>query len=237
MDLVRVGIVDSGSGYTPVAPAARIVDSAAFMHDDGAVRIGSAQADRLGHGSQVAAIVHACAPAAELLIAQVFVDRLTTTAAQVAAAIDWLVASGASVINLSLGLREPRPVLDAACQRALAAGVTLCAATPARGGPVYPAAYPGVLRVTGDARCARREIAALEAEHAAHADFGAHVRPLDGTLTGAGASMACAHVSGLVAHHLAGQADEARRPGPVALRAWLTASARYHGLERRRGGP
>jgi hypothetical protein len=32
---------------------------------------------------------------------------------------------------------------------------------PARGAPVYPAAYPGVIRATGDARCAPHELSAL----------------------------------------------------------------------------
>lgn len=243
MAAVRVGLVDSGSREGQPAAAAPIVDSAAFVLDEEGVRRLPATPDRLGHGSRVVDIVHHCAPAAELLVAQVFRDRLATTAAQVAAAIDWLVTCKVSVINLSLGLREPRSSLEAACRRALAAGVILCAATPARGEPVYPAAYPGVLRVTGDARCGRLEFAALAA---AHADFGAHVRPLDGSLDGAGASMACAHLAGHVARfladHLEGQpSGDAAGPGDqdpgsvvTAARAWLIDTARYHGLERRR---
>lgn len=224
---VRVGIVDSGSS---AAQAAQVAAAAAFVRGDGNgdVRRIAACDDLLGHGSLVGNIVLHCAPQAELLVAQVFRERLATTAAQVAAAIDWLVEEGAAVINLSLGLREPRPVLEAACRAALDAGGVLCAASPAHGAPVYPAAFAGVLRVTGDARCERLEISALAA---AHADFGAHVRPMHGTLAGAGASMACAHLSGHVARHL----SEVGRADVDALRAWLTAQARYHGLERRRG--
>jgi len=223
---VRVGIVDSGSS---AAQTAQVADAAAFVRGDGDgdVRRIAACDDLLGHGSLVGDIVLHCAPPAELLVAQVFRERLATTAAQVAAAIDWLVGHGAAIINLSLGLREPRPVLEAACRAALDAGVVLCAASPAHGAPVYPAAFAGVLRATGDARCERFEISALAA---AHADFGAHVRPMHGTLAGAGASMACAHLSGHVARYLA----EGGRADPDALRAWLTAQARYHGLERRR---
>lgn len=219
---VRVGIVDSGAG---TAHANRICAAAAFVLVDAGVERIAARDDRLGHGGLVADIVLHCAPQAGLLVAQVFRERLATTAAQVAAAVDWLVEHDAAVINLSLGLREPRPVLQAACRRAFEAGVVLCAASPAHGDPVYPAAFAGVLRVTGDARCERLEISALAA---AHADFGAHVRPMDGTLAGAGASMACAHLSGHVARYLGegGRADE--------VRAWLTTQARYHGLERRR---
>lgn len=221
---VRVGIVDSGSS---AAQAAQAAAAAAFVRDDGDVRRIAACDDVLNHGSLVGDVVLHCAPQAELLVAQVFRERLATTAAQVAAAVDWLVEEGAAVINLSLGLREPRPVLEAACRAALDAGVVLCAASPAQGAPVYPAAFAGVLRVTGDARCERLELSALAA---AHADFGAHVRPMHGTLAGAGASMACAHLSGHVARHL----SEAGRADIDALRAWLSAQARYHGLERRR---
>lgn len=221
---VRVGLVDSGAS---TAQASHIAHAAAFGLEDGAVRRVAAGDDVLGHGRLVADIVLHCAPQAELLVAQVFRERLATTAAQVAAAIDWLVEHDAHVINLSLGLREPRPLLEAACRRALDAGVVLCAATPAHGAPVYPAAFPGVLRVTGDARCERLEISALAA---AHADFGAHVRPMDGTLAGAGASMACAHL----AAHIARYRGDHGRAEADALRAWLTAQARYHGPERRR---
>lgn len=248
MPSVRIGIVDSGWSHPGTTPAPPVADSASFHLDGKAIRIAAATPDRLGHGSRIAAVIQAQAPAADLLIAQVFIDRLTTTAAQVAAAIDWLVAARATIINLSLGLREPRSVLGAACERAGRAGVILCAAAPARGAAVYPAAYPEVLAVTGDARCTRHEFAALGA---AHADFGAHVRPLDGSLDGAGASMACAHFSGLLARRLiegpdlqgGGNPDPGRqglgyRHWPRrALVGWLAAAASYHGLERRRGEP
>lgn len=220
---VRIGVIDSGCG---AAHASNVVAAAAFVVQDGGVRRGGAQPDRLGHGSRIADVLLHFAPQAELVVAQVFGERLVTSALQVAAAIDWAVDNGARILNLSLGLRVPRAVLAEACVRARAAGVLLCAAAPARGAPVYPAAFPGMLRVTGDARCAREEVAALGA---AHADFGAHVRPLDGTLVGAGASMACAHVSGLAARHFVAGGD------PASLRAWLQARARFHGVEDRAG--
>lgn len=226
-DAVRVGLVDSG--HAP-ALAARVVSAAAFVIGEDGVRCEAAGPDRLGHGSRLAEIIAACAPRAQLCVAQVFHARLATTAAQVAAAIDWLVAQRVALINLSLGLRAPRPVLAEACARARAAGVLLCAAAPARGEPVYPAAFPGVLRMSGDARCARMEISALGTRYA---DFGAHVHPLDGGLTGSGASVGCAHLSGHIARYL----DDCRAAGRTAdeedVRRWLCAQARYHGPERR----
>lgn len=217
--VARVAVVDSGCA---AAHASQLRAAAAFVLDDGGVCRVPATVDALGHGSRVADILLHCTPQAELLAAQVFRERLTTTAAQVSAAIDWAVANGAQLVNLSLGLREPRTVLAEACARAQAAGVVLCAAAPARGQAVYPAAFPGVLRVSGDARCAPAELAAIGS---AQADFGAHVRPLDGRLDGAGASMACAWFSGLAARHFAagGRAD--------GLRAWLLEQACHHGVD------
>jgi subtilisin family serine protease len=216
---LRIAVVDSGCA--PVQ-APQVQAAAAFELGDIGVRQVPASADTLGHGGRVAEILLHCAPQAELLVAQVFRERLTTTAAQVAAAIDWAVANGARLVNLSLGLREPRPVLAEACARALAAGVVLCAAAPARGQAVYPAAFPGVLRVTGDARCAPGELAAIGT---AEVDFGAHVRPLDGSLAGAGASMACAWLSGQAARQLA---EGASMDG---LSAALAAQATHHGVD------
>jgi hypothetical protein len=235
---IRVGLVDSGaaSGQRQVVEAA-----AAFVVDGGRLTFAEATPDILGHGSAVLAIVRHLAPAARFRVAQVFRERLTATAAQVAAAIDWLVEGGVDLINLSLGLREDRPALREACRRAVAAGVVLCAAAPARGAPVFPAAYDGVWRMTGDARCARAQIACLMTRYA---DFGAHVRPLpaepDANLepaprAGGGASMGCAHMSGHLAAALA-RGDAPGRRDPTQLRGWLQRQlqrqAVYHGPER-----
>lgn len=219
---VRIGIVDSGCAERLHG---HVHASAAFALDGEAVGRTALQADLLGHGSRIADILLHFAPQAELVVAQVFRERATTSALALAAAIDWLLECEVPLINLSLGLRAPRAVLAEACARAHAAGVVLCAATPAHGAPVYPAAFPDVIRVTGDARCARAEIAALEA---AHADFGAHVLPLDGEASAAGASMACAHVAGRIARHFGDGGSRA------SLRGWLRANARYHGVERLR---
>ena len=151
---VRVGIVDGGVGT--VAPE-RLAASARFVTDhDGDVdmiretHLGPA----LRHGELVAALVLAAAPTAILIDARVASATDRPTARSVAAAIDWCVAEGARIVNLSLGLVDDRAVLRDACARALAGGVTLIAAAPARGAAVYPAGYPGVLSVCGDARCA-----------------------------------------------------------------------------------
>jgi len=223
--LVPVGLVDSG---LEPALAGTVHAGRRFSLDgQGYVQIEAPQEDVLGHGSRLAGIILDHAADAVLLNAQVFTDRLTATPAAIAAALDWLVESGAALISMSFGLRQDRPVLARAVARAVEAGVSLVAASPARGARVFPAAYPGVIRVTGDARCGAGELSALGT---AQADFGACVRAAQGpagTAPIAGASFAAAHVSGLLARWLASGGAAAR------ARDYLDSIARYHGPERR----
>ncbi|NBA94980.1 S8 family serine peptidase [Pseudomonas sp. R5(2019)] len=218
---LRIGIVDSG--YTPsqgVAAAQR------FWLVEAGLAQGDVEPDSLGHGSAVLAAIAQRAPEAELYVAQVFDGRGVTSALQVAAGIDWLVNCGVRVINLSLGLRHDREALRLACAAAQASGVLLCASSPAQGAGVFPASYPGVVRVTGDARCGPQQWSWL---NSAQADFGACVR---GDRPGqSGASLGCAALCGHIAERLL-QAPEASNE---AVLRWLVEHASYRGIERRAG--
>jgi hypothetical protein len=160
----RVGLIDSCGGLGGIAAAASegalIADAAAFVAEGGRVERRETVADPTGHGSRIAELL-SNGPRIELLLGQVFTSSGPTSGAAVAAAIDWALDRGASLIHLSLGLAGDRAVLGSAVARALDAGCILVAATPARGAPVYPAAYPGVIRATGDARCSPLELSAL----------------------------------------------------------------------------
>lgn len=213
--MLRVAVIDCGI-LGPVA------DRRTFA-EDGQER--ASVAPGAAHGSIVAEIIAHMAPRAEVLDAQVFTERPATTATAVAAALAWAVAEGASVVNLSLGLSHDRPVLATACAEAVAAGVLVVASSPARGGPVYPAASPGVIRVCGDARCTPGTFSAL---NTAQADFGACVYAPDarhGDPTRSGASFAAAYVSGRLAALLEqGEGHAVER---------LREECRWHGPERR----
>ncbi|NOZ41901.1 MAG: S8 family serine peptidase [Alphaproteobacteria bacterium] len=180
--------------------------------------------DLLGHGTAICGIITDHAPDILLYNAQVFDDRGVTTAANVAAAIDWLVRKQVDIINLSLGLRHDRPVLAAACGRAHKAGIIMVASTPAQGAKTWPAAYPGVIRATGDARCGSDEISFLDSTQA---DFGGCPRAIDGSGTPGGASMGAAHISGQIAAYLHRGQDK------NTLWHWLVSRANYIDLERR----
>lgn len=218
---LRVGLLDSGvSG----ASARAVVAAQRFVLRDGDVEEQPPLADTLGHGSTLASLILYAAPRVQLVNAQVLTQGVTTAAAAVAAGLYWALAQGVQLVNLSLGLRDDRAVLRAACAAAVAQGVLLVAATPARGGPVYPAAYPGVLRVSGDARCQPGEWSWLAT---VQATIGTCPRGLDDGPRGGGASCATARVTGLLAAFLAAGGTLAELPN------WLYQHARYYGPEQR----
>lgn len=213
----RVGLVDSCGG-APQALAGR-----QFRLEGGAVRHATPGPDPSGHGSRIAAILTGGRSAVDLVLAQVFAARGATSAAVVAAAIDWCVAQEVDLVQLSLGLAADRPVLATAVARALEHGCLVVAATPARGTPTYPAEYPGVIRGTGDARCAAGEVSRL-----GPVTFGGCVSSalLDAAPGGQGASIGAAWVTRALL------AEPAPLPLAGAIAA-LSARSRYDGPERR----
>ncbi|MEE4145317.1 MAG: S8 family serine peptidase [Halieaceae bacterium] len=224
MPELRVGLIDSGLAGPS---SAQVVASRGFVAGpDGDVIQTAVLEDQLGHGSALADILLQGAPGCRLLNAQVFGRELRCSAGQVAAALDWLLAQRVRLVNMSFGLREDRKVLRLACERARSAGVILVAAAPARGEPVYPASYPGVIRATGDARCTPGELSFLGTPQA---DFGAHVR--SGARGVAGASVGCARVSARAARFL----SDSPTATCLQLIDWLAGQASYRGPERRSG--
>jgi hypothetical protein len=217
---MRIAILDSGVTLPPPSPP--VAARAAFVLSEGMVVSAAPHPDRIGHGGAVAAIVQSLVPTAALLDAQIFDEEPTTSAAVVAAGLRWAVEQGARLATMSFGLPSDRAVLRAAVQDALDAGVLLVAARPARGGPVWPAAYPGVIAATGDARCAPGELSILPGAYGACprrcGDDSAHPR------TG-GASLAVGHLAGLLARLAPMDRAEAV--------AQLDGLARWRGPERR----
>lgn len=216
---VRVGILDSGID-DPELMRAVVGSRDLTLHGPAG--------PCLPHGATIARIVLGLSPDAVLLDARIFGGRLATSAEQAAAGLDWLVQVGSRIVNMSLGLREDRAALAQACHAAMAAGVILVAASPSRGPSVFPAAYPGVLRVCGDARCAPGQVSALGGEPA---EFGACARPspAEGEPYGGGSSFAAAQVTGVIAGFLAQNPDAESD----TVRDHLHRIAAFHGRERR----
>lgn len=203
---VRVGVIDSGlagNAQLPLEAACRFLPGAA-----GTVERQPGGEDRLGHGTEISRLICAASPEAVLFQAQVFEDSFQTAPVLVAAALDWLAETGVALVNMSFGLAADRAVLREACTRAAERGVLLVASAPAQGAACYPAAYPEVVAVTGDARCREGEVTDLQG---AQADFGTWcASPERGGGRIAGASVAAAHFSGLAAAVLAGDPSVSR---------------------------
>lgn len=116
--------------------------------------------DPHGHGTHVAGIAAAIgdngidiagtAPGLAILPVRVLDEAGLGSASDVAAGVYWAVDHGATIINLSLGSREPSGVLAESIRYAVSRGVLVVAAAGnlADDRPVWPAAMPEVIGVT-----------------------------------------------------------------------------------------
>ena len=230
-DRWRVAVIDSGLADRATLRGLSLmpVASCRFVDNGREVLTAPAISDPIGHGTDVSEVICGVSRAVDLFVGQVLDHRGITTAAAVAAAINWSVDAGADLIHMSLGLREDRHVLAAAVAIAGKSGCIVVASAPARGEGTFPASYPDVIRATGDARCQRDEISEL---NSAQADFGGcprHVRSVDsadrGSARPGGASLGAAHLTRFLVDRVAPGS------GVTAVRARLRAMARYHGIE------
>jgi len=203
--VVRVGLIDSGIApeWMPRVDAAlafELTRNPADPSADLAVQHGPLAPDTLGHGSAVSRRIANFAPSVRWHVAQVLNASGRTSALQIAAALDWLAQQEVTLVCMSLGVRADRPSLARACAHAVSQGMALCASVPAHGAPVFPAAYEGMVRVTGDARCAPEQWSWLGT---GQAEFGAAACTNSGQP--AGASLANAALCGILAarmtHH------------------------------------
>jgi thermitase len=175
----------------------------------------SSSADDLyGHGTHVAGIIAAysdnglgvagIAPESRLLNVKVADDNGRCQASAVASGIIWAVDNGASVINVSIELREPSAELEAAVNYAWEHGAIVIAAAGNNGNqsPVYPAYYANCIAV---AAIGEDDNLALLSNYGDWVDVAAPGFDIYSTLPGddygykSGTSFATAYVSGLAA--------------------------------------
>jgi hypothetical protein len=206
----RVGLIDSGVDTLHSA-----------LRDTKLQRYGcEGQAHPATHGTAVASLLigqdanfQGALPGATLFAADVYCDAATGGSVQaIAQGLAWLARERVGVINISL-VGPPNLLLQRAVAAAVAKGHLIVAAVGNDGPaapPLYPAAWPGVVAVTGvDAR--RRVLA--EAGRGPHLSWAAPGSQMFGAANGGGylplrgTSFAAPLVAGLLASSLA-QPDE-----------------------------
>ncbi|MFJ2241377.1 S8 family peptidase [Streptomyces sp. NPDC087859] len=117
---VKVAILDTGVDRTHPDLAGRVTETANFSSSP-------TTDDPFGHGTHVASIVggsgaasdgtrKGVAPGAELLVGKVLGDDGSGSQSQIIAGMEWAVAQGAKVVNMSLGSQAPSDGTDAMSQ-------------------------------------------------------------------------------------------------------------------------
>ncbi|WP_346895809.1 hypothetical protein [uncultured Roseibium sp.] len=210
--MIRIGLVDGPLPEThPV-----LSEQARLCEADGSPAAAN-------HASAMADTIKAQAGEVHFINAVVFPGRLATSAGTVCAALDWLAENPPEIVLCSFGMAQPSIELTARAHVLMQAGSLVVASAPACGEPVYPAAIDGVVSVQGDARCLPGELSRLDLPQATYGACPAAICDPDIR----GASVAAAHMAGLLARLWRGTADD-------TLTALETA-IRYHGRERRTG--
>jgi subtilisin family serine protease len=201
---VRVAIVDSGVDARVLGQDAET--RSFFVRSRGVLTAveSCSPGDVSHHGTAVASIVRALAPAVELTSVRVVDEEGRGSATSLRAALEFCVRQRFDVVNLSLGTRRREVLLDLyeLVDQAAVAGVVCVAATDNSGLPDYPAACTSLIAVdrghTDDPFALRfragHRVAFLARGHEVS------VTAPDGSLrVVSGASFACPHVTAMVA--------------------------------------
>ena len=215
---VRVAIIDSGVAM-PHPHLAGVTGGASVGIDprDDSIRVVEGVfADRIGHGTAVAAAIQEKAPEAELIAVKVFDGKLSTSAPVLAHAIRYAAEGGARLINLSLGTPngEHAHLLEEAAAAAAKCGALILSAFELNEAPSFPGSLPEVLGVRVDGGCARDEIRLSAHGASVLLSASPYPRPISGVPLDrnlSGISFAVANATGFLARLV--EAADATSPG------------------------
>ncbi len=203
---VLVAVLDTGIDSNHEDLNGQVLAEANFVD-------GISYGDVHGHGTHIAGIIAAksndigitgVAPDSRLLNVKVADDMGRCHASALAKGIVWAVDNGASVINISVEIRESPPELEKAIDYAWSEGSLVIGAAGNDGNdsPVYPAGYENCIAV---AATNHNDGLAILSNHGDWVDvaapgFGIYsTLPDDGYGLKTGTSFACAYVSGMAA--------------------------------------
>ncbi|MEZ4582219.1 MAG: S8 family serine peptidase, partial [Caldilineaceae bacterium] len=146
---VTVAVLDTGLDLQHPALLGKLLPGRDMVDDDD-VPQDEGFGIAWGHGTHVGGIVAVAAPDAAILPVRVLDSNGRGNMFTLAYAIEWAVAQGADVINLSVGAESDSRVLRDTIAEAVAQGVVVVAAAGNLNSAAvqYPAGYPDVLGVT-----------------------------------------------------------------------------------------
>jgi subtilisin len=147
---VTIAILDSGLEADHPALMGRVVESVAVELVDGEPRVSADTAgDLFGHGTACGGIIVGLAPEVELVSVRVLGADLRGKGAAFLAGLEWAIARGVEVANLSLSSKSEalfgafHEVVDEACFK----GITLVSAANNVRAASYPSLFSAVLSV------------------------------------------------------------------------------------------
>jgi subtilisin len=203
---VSVAVVDSGVDGGHPALGGRNVRRLRVEVDGEEVRVvdDPEAADLVGHGTACAGIVHALAPAAQLVSVRVLGPDNRGKGRALAAAVGWAIDAGVEVVNLSLSSRSEAmfAAFHEIADRAYFANTLLVCAANNVPGPSYPSLFAAVISV------AAHDVAdpwTWYYNPAPPVEFGAYGVDVDvawrdgGRIRATGNSFAAPHIAGLAA--------------------------------------
>jgi len=148
---VTVAIVDSGVERDHPAVGGKLIRSVKVEpgEEDPIVTDDPEAIDVVGHGTACAGIIHGLAPGAELISVRVLGPDNRGKGTIFAAGLEWAIAQGASVINLSLSSKSDAmfAVFHEIVDEAYFANVVLVSAANNVPGPSYPSLFASVISV------------------------------------------------------------------------------------------
>jgi subtilisin len=149
---VTVAIIDSGVERDHPDVGGQLVLSVVIEYgddDEPTVRTDPEALDVVGHGTACAGIIHSLAPAAELISVRVLGPDNKGKGPIFAAGLEWAIAQGATVANLSLSSRSELmfPIFHDLADRAYFANCLLVSAANNVPGASYPSLFAAVVSV------------------------------------------------------------------------------------------
>ena len=152
---LRVGIIDSGLEVEHPALRGRVAQSVAFEMVDGEPKLveDDTAGDLFGHGTACGGIILGLAPEVELVSIRVLGADLRGKGSAFVAGLEWAVAQGVRVCNLSLSSKSDAlyPVFHELVDEAYFRGICLVSAANNVPAPSYPSLFSSVFSIAAHA--------------------------------------------------------------------------------------